>query len=91
MNKRELADAVAAQVGRPRAEVAATVDAVFATITAALARGEKVAISGFGNFDSRRVAERLGRNPRTGETVTVPARTSARFKAGAGLKSALTG
>lgn len=91
MNKRDLVDAVAAQVGRPRAEVASTVDAVFALITAALSRGEKVAVSGFGNFDARQVAERLARNPRTGESVTVPARTAARFKASRNLKTALGG
>ncbi len=91
MNKRDLVDAVAAQVGRPRAEVASTVDAVFALITAALSRGEKVAVSGFGNFDARQVAERVARNPRTGESVTVPARTAARFKASRNLKTALGG
>ena len=69
MNKRDLVDAVAAQVGRPKAEVASTVDAVFALISSALQRGEKVAVSGFGNFDARQVAERVARNPRTGESV----------------------
>ncbi|MFH1330054.1 MAG: HU family DNA-binding protein [Actinomycetota bacterium] len=91
MNKRELVDAVAAKVGRPRAEVASTVDAVFELISTVLARGEKVAISGFGNFDARQVAERVARNPRTGESVAVPARTAARFKASRNLKTALGG
>jgi DNA-binding protein HU-beta len=91
MNKRDLVDAVAAQVGRPRAEVASTVDALFALISAALQRGEKVAVSGFGNFDARQVAERMARNPRTGESVVVPARTAARFKASRNLKTQLGG
>jgi len=91
MNKRDLVDAVAAQVGRPKAEVASTVDAVFALISSALQRGDKVAVSGFGNFDARQVAERVARNPRTGESVVVPARTAARFKASRNLKSVLGG
>jgi len=91
MNKRDLVDAVAAQVGRPRAEVASTVDAAFDLISGALARGEKVAISGFGNFDARQVAERTARNPRTGESVLVPAHTKARFKPSRNLKSTLGG
>jgi DNA-binding protein HU-beta len=91
MNKRDLVDAVAAKVGRPRAEVASTVDAVFEMISTELARGEKVAISGFGNFDARQVAERMARNPRTGESVLVPARTAARFKASRNLKTTLGG
>jgi DNA-binding protein HU-beta len=91
MNKRDLVDAVAAKVGRPRAEVASTVDAVFELISTELARGEKVAISGFGNFDARQVAERMARNPRTGESVLVPARTAARFKASRNLKDTLGG
>jgi DNA-binding protein HU-beta len=91
MNKRDLVDAVAAQVGRPKAEVASTIDAVFTLITAALQRGDKVAISGFGNFDARKVAERVARNPRTGESVVVPARTVPRFKASRNLKDSLGG
>ena len=91
MNKRDLVDAVAAQVGRPKAEVSSTVDAVFTMISGALARGEKVAISGFGNFEARRVAERMARNPRTGESVLVPARTSPRFKPSRSLKDSLSG
>ena len=89
MNKRDLVEAVAAKVGRPRAEVASTVDAVFAEISSALGRGDKVAISGFGNFDPRRVAERTARNPRTGESVVVPAHVAAKFKASRNLREAL--
>ena len=91
MNKRDLVDAVAAQVGRPKAEVASAVDALFSLISAALQRGDKVAISGFGNFEARKVAERMARNPRTGQSVVVPARTAAKFKPIATLKSALGG
>jgi len=91
MNKRDLVDAVAAHTGRAKAEVGPTVDAVFTLISQALQRGEKVAISGFGNFDARRVAERVARNPRTGESVTVPAHTAAKFRASRNLKDSLAG
>jgi DNA-binding protein HU-beta len=89
MNKRDVVDAVASRLGRPKTEVAPAVDAVFAVITDALGQGEKVAISGFGNFDTRQVAERTARNPRTGEAVVVPARTAARFKSSRNLKTTL--
>jgi nucleoid DNA-binding protein len=89
MNKRDLVDAVAAHTGRPKAEVAPAVDAVFALISEALQRGEKVAISGFGNFDTRQVAERVARNPRTGESVVVPARVKAAFRASSSLRDSL--
>lgn len=89
MNKRDVVDAVAAKLGRPKTEAAPAVDAVFTVITEALQHGEKVAISGFGNFEARRVAERTARNPRTGESVVVPARLAPKFKASSTLKDAL--
>jgi DNA-binding protein HU-beta len=89
MNKRDVVDAVASRLGRPKTEVAPAVDAVFAVITEALGNGEKVAISGFGNFDPRHVAERTARNPRTGEAVVVPAHIAAKFKASHNLREAL--
>jgi len=89
MNKRDVVDAVASRLGRPKTEVAPAVDAVFAVITEALVNGEKTAISGFGIFDARRVAERTARNPRTGESVLVPAHMAAKFKASRNLREAL--
>lgn len=89
MNKRDLVDAVAARLGRPKSEVAPAVDAVFTVITEALEHGEKVAISGFGNFDAKRVAERTARNPRTGESVLVPAHMKPTFKGSRNLREAL--
>ena len=89
MNKRDVVDAVAARLGRPKTEMAPAVDAVFAVITDALVHGEKVAISGFGNFDARQVAERTARNPRTGEAVVVPAHKAPKFKASSNLREAL--
>ncbi len=91
MNRRDLEDAVAEATGAKRVEVARVVAAVLEAILDGLARGEKVAISGFGSFEAARREARKGRNPRTGEAVEVAASTSVRFKPGKGLKDALNG
>jgi len=89
MNKRDVVDAVASRLGRPKTEMAPAVDAVFAVITEALEHDEKVAISGFGGFEARPVAERMARNPRSGEPVLVPAHRAPKFKASRNLREAL--
>lgn len=65
------------------------VDGVFAAITKSLARGEEVAIAGFGIFRSVKVAARSGRNPKTGEQIRIPASVRPKFKAGKALKEAV--
>lgn len=62
------------------------VDAVFTAIQDALVSGEKIAISGFGNFEVQERAARIGRNPMTGESIEIPASKSPKFKAGKNLK-----
>ena len=89
MNKKDLIDAVAAETGQSKVDTAATVDAVFATITGALKNRDKVAVSGFGTFEARFTAARTARNPQTGATVPVPARHSPKFKPASGLKDAV--
>ena len=64
----------------------AVVDTVFEAITAALARGDKVEIRGFGSFKTRRRRARLGRNPKTGASVSVPGKKVPFFKVGKGLR-----
>ena len=91
MNQRDLEDAVAETTGAKKAEVARVVAAVLDVIRDGLARGEKVAISGFGAFETSRRAARRGRNPRTGEAVEVAASTTVKFRPGKGLKDALNG
>lgn len=86
MNKKELGDAAASAFGGQKAMGAAAVDAVFGAIADALARGEKVSIAGFGVFEVRDRAARVGRNPRTGEPVQIAASKAAAFKAAKGLK-----
>lgn len=75
----ELSDTAAAKL----------VDAVFDTLQTTLAGGENVAITGFGTFEVRHRAERQGRNPKTGEAITIKAQKTVGFKAGKGLKTAV--
>ena len=65
------------------------VAAVIASVTESLVKGEKVQLIGFGTFETRDRAEKQARNPRTGETMTVPATRVPAFKAGAALKAAV--
>lgn len=89
MNKRELGEAVAGAFGGNKAMGGAAVDAVVDAITAALAKGEKISIAGFGNFEVRSRPARVGRNPRTGEAVKIAASKAPAFKAAKGLKDAV--
>ena len=89
MNKVEMAGRLAARTGLSKAIAKEGVDGVFAAIGDALANGEEVRIAGFGTFGTRSRAARIGRNPRTGEAVSVSASTSPTFKAGKTLKDAV--
>ena len=84
-----MADRLAVRTGLSKADAREAVDSVFATIGDALANGEEVRITGFGTFGTRSRAARTGRNPRTGEAVSVPASTSPTFKARKTLKDAV--
>ena len=89
MNKAEMADRLAARTGLSKAVARDGVDGVFAIIGKALADGEEVRIAGFGTFGTRSRPARTGRNPRTGEAVSISASTSPTFKAGKTLKDAV--
>ncbi len=67
-------------------EVGRLVNAIFETIAAALARGERIELRGFGSFTVKERAPRVARNPRTGETVQVPAKLHPHFKSGKELR-----
>jgi DNA-binding protein HU-beta len=86
MNKSELIKSISDSTGIKQTEATRLVDAVFDTITTHLRRGEQVAISGFGTFVAKTRAAREGRNPSTGMTIHIPARTSAAFKPAAVMK-----
>lgn len=89
MNKTEFINAVAEKEGIEKKCAEKAVNAVFATIAQELAKGEKIQLVGFGTFEIRERAEKRGRNPRTGETMTVPASKVPAFKAGKALKDAV--
>ena len=89
MNKTELAAAVAAKTELSKKDAEAAVNAVLASITDALAEGDKVALVGFGTFEVAERAAREGRNPLTGEKITIAASKNPKFKAGKALKDAV--
>ena len=87
MNKEILVKTVAGNIdGATKKDIEVVVNEVFDTIKNTLASGEKVAIAGFGSFEVAERAERQGRNPKTGETITIHASKSPKFKAGKALK-----
>ena len=91
MNKAELIDAVADRLGHSKRDVTAIVDAFIDDTKRAVAKGEKVAISGFGVFEAQARKARLGRNPRTGETVKIKATKLPKFRPGAEFKAVVSG
>ena len=86
MNKTEFIAAVEEQDGHEKKTADKAVNAVIACIGDALASGDKIQIAGFGTFEVRERAAKTARNPRTGETIDVPACKVPAFKAGKGLK-----
>ena len=89
MNKAELISAVAERTGLSRKDSEQAVNAAFEAITASLAAGEKVSLVGFGSFEVKERAERVGRNPQSGEEMTIPASRVASFKVGKALTDAV--
>ncbi len=89
MNKNELVAAVADKTGLSKADSGKAVDATFEAITDALKDGTEVRLVGFGSFVVTNRAASEGRNPRTGETIQIPASRQPKFKAGKGLKDAI--
>ena len=89
MTKSELSTQVAAQASLTKASADAAVNAVFSAITDALANGETVTLTGFGTFTVRSREARQGRNPRTGESITIAASRAPAFKAGKALRDAV--
>ena len=89
MNKGELIEAVAGRAGLSRADATKAVDGLLDAIQGTLAAGGSVSLVGFGTFSVKARAARSGRNPRTGETIQIPASNVPGFKAGKGLKDAV--
>ncbi len=87
--KSDIVDAIAEQTDLTKKDAGEALDAAIEAITAALQRGERVQITGFGTFEVRDRKERKGKNLQTGETITIPASKAPAFKAGKGLKDAV--
>ena len=90
MNKSELVQELANKSKLSRADSQRAIDALFDTnggiISKALKKGDRIQITGFGTFETRKRKARTGRNPRTGKEIKIAATTSASFRAGKGLK-----
>jgi DNA-binding protein HU-beta len=89
MNKTELTNQVAESTGLSKKDSSKAVESVFDTITSALAKGEKIQLIGFGNFEVRERAARKGRNPQTGAEIDIAASKVPAFKPGKALKDAV--
>jgi len=89
LNKAELIGSVAEKAGMPKKDAEKAVNAVFATIEEALAKGDKVQLVGFGTFEVRERAARTGRNPQTGEEIQIAASRVPAFRAGKALKDSV--
>ena len=86
MNKSQLISAVAEKTSVPKGDVKRVFDALFDLTEQKLGEDEKIVISGFGVFSTIHVSERLGRNPRTGEQVRIPARRMVKFHSNMEIK-----
>lgn len=93
MNKSELTQKLAERSNLSKADAQRAVDALFSSdngiIAEALRSGDKVQITGFGSFETRKREARTGRNPRTGKEIKIKASTNAAFRAGKGLKDSI--
>lgn len=89
MTKMELIKAVADRAGLTQVDTGKALDALVDVVTSTLSRGEKVTWTGFGTFEVRMRAARMGRNPQTGAPLHIDAGKTPAFKAGKGLKDAV--
>ncbi len=88
MNKGQLVEEVAKQTSTKK-EAQDLVENIVCTIKSSLSKGDDVAISGFGTFKVKQTKARTGRNPKTGETIEIPAKRKVSFKAAKDLKESL--
>ncbi|MEA3421363.1 MAG: HU family DNA-binding protein [Acidobacteriota bacterium] len=87
MTKTELIDKVGEKTDLTKKDASEAVNAVLETIETTLKSGDSIALPGFGTFSVKERSERKGRNPQTGEEITISAGKSAKFKAGKNLKN----
>jgi DNA-binding protein HU-beta len=91
MNRKELIEALAKKTDSTKADADRNIAALIDIVTATLKKGDNVALVGFGSFEVRKRAARLGRNPKTGAELKIKASKVPAFKAGATLKAAVNG
>lgn len=91
MKKQDLINMVADMTGGTKTQADSIVNGIFDAIAGEMAKGGSVDIAGFGKFEGKMRNERTARNPRTGETVVVPAQKVPKFKAGKKLKDEVKG
>ena len=91
MNKTELIDAIADRTGVAKSTVDAVIKGMTDPIEENVATGDKISIPGFASFQKVKRAARTGRNPRTGETIQIPASATVKVTAGARLKGSVSG
>ena len=91
MNRKILVNAVCEQAAMPKANASKAVDAIFEVIQESLENGESVTLAGFGSFRLFKRSARTGRNPRTGEAISIPDKFFPAFTAGKALKEAVNG
>ena len=89
MNKHDLIAKIAQDTGATKTAAAATIEALFESITRALKKGEAITFVGFGTFKTTQRRARVAKNPRTGDAIKIPKRRVVRFTAGKALKSAV--
>ncbi|ACD96072.1 integration host factor subunit alpha [Trichlorobacter lovleyi] len=91
MTKTDLVEKIQASIGLSRKDAAVMLESVFSIMKESLEAGETIKISGFGSFVVSRKAARRGRNPQTGEAITIEARKVLTFKPGSVLRDAING
>ena len=89
MNKDDLVDRIAASARTSKTRAAAIIETFMGNVSAALEKGERVTLVGFGTFEISHHKARNGRNPQTGDLITIPARRVARFSPGLELRKTL--
>ena len=89
MTKAELIEALVKKLAVSKTQANEAIDIILDEITKALSKGDQVTLTGFGTFKVSKRAARTGRNPKTGETIKIPAMSVPKFKAGKGLKDAV--
>lgn len=91
MNKAEMIEIAAKEAGISKAAAGKALDAIVAAVMKSVSKGDNVTLVGFGTFKSAKRAARTGKNPKTGDTIKIPATTVPKFSAGTGFKAAVAG